>query len=502
METLLQDIRFGTRRLWQSPGFTFIAVLSLALGIGANAAIFSLVNTVLLRPLPVADSGKLVSVSVLGKNDAVFAFSYPTYVDFRDRNEVLSGIYVSRFAPMSLSRNGNNERVWGYLVSGNYFDVLGVRAARGRLFTQEEDRAKLANPVAVISYGRWQRRFGADPGLVGRDVIINDHPFKVIGVAPEGFHGTDIIYTPEIWVPMMMQPWIEPGHSWLDSRDAQNIFATGRLKAGVSRAQAEASLNILAKQLGQEHPDSEEGKVIRLIPPGFIIPTLRGAVVSFTAVLMVTVVLVLLIACTNLASLLLARATDRRREIAIRLALGAGRMRLVRQLLTESVLLSIAGGVAGLLLAVWLIDLVIAFRPPIDFPLTFDLAADWRVLAFAGVVSLVTGIIFGLAPAMQSTHPELVPALKDMSSASGYRRSRLRSGLVVVQIALSLVLLVAAGLVVRALQQLRTMNPGFQVENGLMMSFDLGLQGYDKARGQEFQRRLVENVRSLPGVKA
>jgi predicted permease len=502
MEVLLQDIRFGVRRLLKSPGFALAALLSLGLGIGANTAIFSLVNTVLFRPFPVPSSHELVSVSVKGKDDAMRAFSHPNYLDFRDRNEVLSGLFLHRFAPMSLSRGGQNERIWGYLVSGNYFDALGVKAMLGRTFTQEEDQVKLAHPVAVISHLSWRQRFGADPRIVGRDVIINNRAFKIIGVAPEGFKGTELIYTPEIWVPMMMQPWIEPGRNWLDRRGSENCFAVGRLKPGVSRAQAEASLNLLAQQLAQEYPDSNEGQRIELVPPGFVVPMLRGAVVSFTGVLMVTVALVLLIACTNLASLLLARATERQREIAIRLSLGAGRWRIVRQLLTESVLLAVGGGAMGVLLAAWLLDLVVAFRPPVDFPLSFALALDWRVLVFSLAVSVITGVLFGLAPALQATRPDLVAALKDTTSQSGFRRSRLRSGLVVAQIALSLVLLIAAGLVLRALQQLQTRSPGFEVENGLLLSFDVGLQGYERDRGREFQRQFVERVAALPGVKS
>jgi predicted permease len=502
MQTLWQDLRYSLRLLAKRPGFTAIAVITLALGIGANTAIFSLVNTVLLRPFPVTRPDELYSVWVTGKNEAISAFSYPGYVDFRDRNDVLTGLYATRIAPMSLSRSGNNERLWGYLVSGNYFEVLGVNGVQGRTFTADDDRARLASPVAVLSYGCWKRRFGADPATIGRDVLINGHSFKIIGVTPEGFNGTEMIYTPEIWVPMMMQEWIEPGNSWLERRTTQNIFTTGRLKPGVSLQQAEASLNVLAAQLGKEYPDTDEGQTIQLMPPGFIIPSIRGAFVSLTAILMATVGLVLLIACTNLASLLLARATERRREIAIRLAMGASRRRLVRQLLTESALLALMGGIFGVMLALWIIDLVVALKPPLDVPVTLELHLDWRVLVFSLFVSLITGIVFGLVPALQATNPDLVPALRDASLQTGARRSRLRSGLVVVQIALSLVLLIAAGLVLRALGQLQTMNPGFAVENGLKMSFDLGLQGYDQTRGQEFYRQLIERVDRVPGVRS
>jgi macrolide transport system ATP-binding/permease protein len=501
--TLLQDFRFSVRRLLKSRGFTLVAVASLALGIGANTAIFSLVNTVLLRPLPVARPDRLVSVSVVGRGDSVLAFSYPTYKDFRDRSgDVLSGLFAERLAPMSLSRGAANERVWGYLVTGNYFDVLGVAAERGRAFTQAEDAAPLANPVAVISHACWQRRFGADPSVVGRDVRLNGQTFRVVGIMPEGFAGTEIVYTPEFWVPMSMQEWIEPGNPWLEQRGTQNIFAVGRLKDGVTAEQAQASLNNLAEQVGREYPDTNEGQKIVLVPPGFIVPQLRGAVVGFAAVLMGAVGLVLLIACANLANLLLARASSRRRELALCVALGASRWRLVRQLLVESLLLALAGGGAGLLLAVWILGLVAAYRPPIDIPVWIDAAFDWRVLLFTLGASLLTSLLFGLAPALQATRTDLVPALKDAGAQAGRSRSRLRGGLVVAQVTLSLMLLVAAGLTLRTLARLQMTSPGFEVEDGLVASFDLGLQGYDGARGRDFERRLVERVRALPGVRA
>jgi MacB-like periplasmic core domain len=270
METLLQDIRFGLRRLAKSPGFAVIALVSLALGVGANTAIFSLVNAVLLKPLPVVNPEQLVAVGVRGKGDSMRAFSYPNYIDFRDRNQVLSGLFVERIAPMSLSRVGNNQRVWGYLVSGNYFDVLGVRAIKGRTFAPEEDQTRLSHPVAVISHGCWLRRFGGASDLVGTEVLLNGHPFKIIGIAPEGFTGTEIIYTPEIWIPMNMLGWIEPGADWLDKRGTQNIFAVGRLSPGVSIRQAQASLSLLNDQLAREYPDDNEGQTIKLFPPGLI----------------------------------------------------------------------------------------------------------------------------------------------------------------------------------------------------------------------------------------
>jgi len=497
-----KEIRYAGRSLLQRPGFSLVAVLTLALGIGANTAIFSLVNTVLLRALPVERPEEVVAMNMRRKDDALSALSYLNYIDFRDRNEVLSGLLLYRFVPLSLSRSGANERIWAYEVSGNYFDVLGVKAIHGRTFLPEEDKTRLTHPVVVLSYDGWQRRFGGDPSVVGKDLVINNHQFRVVGIAPEGFKGTEQVYEPEMWVPVSMLPWAEPGSNLLDHRADNSFFGVARLKSGISASQAEASLNLLADQLAKEYPDSNEGQSIKLGPPGFIIPELRGAVVSFTWVLMAAVALVLLVTCTNLAGLLLARATDRRREIAIRLAMGASRIRLIRQLLIESLLLSIVGGAAGLMLAIWIVKALLAFKPPIDFPLTIDLGLDWRVMLFSLGVSVVAGAVFGLAPALQSTRPNLLHALKDTSAQGGAGRTRLRSVLVVAQIAISLVVLIAAGLVVRTLQQLQTMNPGFDPKNALTMSFDLSLQGYDEARGQQFYKQLAERVRALPGVKS
>jgi predicted permease len=501
MDSLIKDIRYAIRGLMKRPGFVAIAVITLALGIGANTAIFSLVNTVLLRSLPVERANEIVSVALRGKDDSMSAFSYPNYKDFRDHNDVLSGLLVYRFVPLSLSRGGNNERIWGYEVSGNYFDVLKVKAIHGRTFLPEEDQTKLSHPVIIVGYDCWQRRFGADPNLVGKDVLINDHQFKVIGITPQGFKGTELVYSPEMWVPASMMEWVEPGATWLDNRNSKNFFAIGRLKSGVDSRQAEASLNLVAQQLAKEYPDSNEGQTVKIVPPGFILPDLRGAVVNFTWVLMAAVGLVLLVTCTNLAGLMLARATDRRKEIAIRLAMGANRLRLMRQLLTESVLLSFAGGAVGVLLALWIVKVLLALKPPIDFPLALDISIDWRVLLFSLAVSVAAGVIFGFAPALQATRPNLVGALKDTAAQGGAVKTKLRSVLVVAQISISLVVLIAAGLVVRTLQQLQTMNPGFETKNALTMSFDLGLQGYDDARGQQFYRQLKERLQSLPGVE-
>jgi predicted permease len=503
MGTLLQDLRYGFRHLLKSPGFTLIAVLSLALGIGANTSIFSLVNTVLLRPLPGVENPKrLVSVYPVRQDRSTALFSYPNLVDVRDRNEVLSGLSGFKFATLSLSHDGNNERVWSYLVSGNYFDVLGVKAALGRTFLPEEDRTPGSHPVVVLSYNCWQRRFSSAPAIIGRSIILNGHTFNVIGVAPEGFNGTEVVFQPEMWVPMMMADVVEPGSNWMTARGTGVLFTVGRLKPGVSVAQAQSSLSALARQLGEEHPDTSRGEAMTLNPPGLLVPRLRRPAIAFAGILMLVVGLVLLLACINLANLLLARATGRRKEIAIRLALGASRWRLLRQLLTESLLLSVTGGLLGLFLAWWINSLIAVFKPPVDFPILIDLKIDWRVLIFTIVASLLTGILFGLLPALQATKPDVVTTLKADSAIGGYRRSRLRNALIVAQMALSLILLICAGLVLRSVQQVQKMNPGFEPDKAVEISLDLGLQGYDAARGQEFYRQLAERVAVVPGVEA
>lgn len=503
IEILLQDLRYGLRRLTRSPGFTAVAVLSLALGIGANTAIFSLVNTVILRPLPVERPDEIISLSNTVENRMFPTFSYPNYKDIRDRSDIFDGLIAYRFAPLSLSHDGLNERLWGYVVSGNYFDVLGVRAIMGRMISTEDDRQPGAHPVTVISYQCWQQRFGADPAIIGKNLIANGRNYTVIGVAPQGFYGTEIIAAPELWFPMAMQGEIEVGNNWLEKRGVENAFVQGRLKPGVTMAQAQTVINSIALQLEQEYPDVNEGKRISVMKTGIMGGVLRGAILGFTGLLMLVVAFVLLLACTNLANLLLARATERRKEIAVRLALGASRLRIVWQLMSESMLLAIGSGALGLLLANWLINLAVAFKPPVDVPLLIDLHIDYRVLLFTCLISLATGLLFGLLPALQATKVDLLPALKDEPSmGDSPQRSRLKSSLIVLQVALSLVLLVSGGLMLRALQRAQALNLGFNPQNAVEVSFDLRLQGYDKARGLEFQRRLLERLRQLPGVQA
>jgi predicted permease len=503
LEIFWMDLRFALRRLVKSKGFTLIALLSLALGIGANTAIFSLVNTVLLRPLPVENPERLVALNFASeKSDNIDPiFSYLNYRDLRDRNNVLDGLMAYRMAPISLSHDGFNERAWGYVATGNYFEVLGVKPALGRMLTPEDDKAEGAHPVMVISYECWQKRFAGDPKVVGRSVSVNARSFTIIGVTPRGFHGTEIAYAAEMWFPMMMLGEIAKWSKDLWDRSGQSYMVQGRLKSGFNIVQAQASLKAVMAQLAREYPEND-GKTILLSPPGLFGLLFRGPILSYTGVLMIAAGLVLLLACLNLANLLLARAMERRKEFAIRLAIGAGRMAIIRQLLSESLLLSFIGGLIGLLLASWLVNALMAFIPQFDFPMSSTLHIDHRVLIFTLAASLLTGVIFGLLPALKSTKPDLVPALKDEISAGGSRRSLLRSGLVVSQVALSLLLLICAGLVLRGLLRAESLNPGFTPQNAILISFDLGLQGYDDERTKIFKQQLLERVRALPGVQS
>ncbi|MGH9769544.1 MAG: ABC transporter permease [Blastocatellia bacterium] len=507
MQTLWQDLRYGARMLLKNPGFTLIAVITLALGIGANSVIFSLVNALLLRPLPVEKPEQLAAVYTSDFSSTQYGgSSYPDYVDFRDRNQVFSGMAAYTITPFSLNVDGTNERAFGEIVSGNYFSTLGVTPALGRGFLPEEDRTPGERAVAVISHKLWQNRFGGDPAIAGRTVKINGHPFTIVGVAPEKYSGLTRGIGAELWVPAMMMKQALPGSDFLVARGDRAFFVMGRLKPGVTLDQAQANFRPIAEQLFKEWPQHwtnirNQSRVISLLPEGQarVIPDFRTPVLIFMAMLMTVVGLVLLIACANVANLLLARATARRKEIAIRLSLGAGRGRLIRQLITESVLLALLGGGAGLLIASWGTGLLMAFKPPAPVPIEIDLGADWRVLGFTFGLSLLTGVLFGLAPALAASRPDLVASLKDEAGA-GSGRGRLRGALVIAQVALSLMLLICSGLFIRSLRNAGSVDPGFDADNLLAMSMDLQLQGYTEPTGRNFSRQLLDRVRALPGV--
>ena len=512
---LWQDLRFGARMLAKKPGFTLIAVLSLALGIGANTAIFSLVDKALIRKLPVEESEHLVVVEANRGSGVSTTFNYSDFVDYRDRNEVFEGLVCYYQRALTLSERGQAERIQGMIVSGNYFTALRVQPALGRGFLPEEDKTPSAHPVVVLSYGLWVRRFGADPGLMGKVVNVNGYPFTVVGVAPPEFTGTIASSPPDVYVPiMMLRQLLPPSTPDLlfgpRSRSLSGwLQVLGRLKPGVSREQAADAMTTLGSQVARAHPNADGSP--RVEPKFLIEDGSRGHTnllrdIRFPLqMLMATVGLILLIACANVANLLLARAGARASEIAVRLAIGAGRGRLIRQLLTESMLLATLGGGAGLAMASSISGLIVSFTPPNTFAtLTLDNRLDWRVLGFTLVISLLTGILFGLAPAVRASRPDLVSALKDESTLLGarVRRLSLRNLLVVGQVALSLMVLVGAGLCVRSLRNLQAIDAGFDPAKVLVMSVDVSLSGYSKERGLQFYSELLEQVRRLRGVEA
>jgi len=507
MQTLLPDLRYGARMLFKQPGFTLIVVFTLALGIGANGVIFSLVNALLLRPLPVDKPAELAAVYTSDFSSGDFgASSYPDYAAFRDRNQSFTGLALYAPQPLSLNLDGANERAFGEIVSGNYFSVLGLRPALGRGFLPAEDQTPGAAPVAIVSHKVWQTRFGGEPNIIGRNIKLNGQPFTIVGVAPEQYQGLMRGLAVDWWVPAMMMDQLTPGNNNLTERGNRGMMVMGRLKPGVTLAQAQADFNNIAAQLYKEWPQAwgnirQQGRSISVLPESEsrVLPQARMPLMIFAALLLSVVGLVLLIACANIANLLLARAAARRREIAVRLTLGAGRWRLIRQLLTESILLALLGGAAGLMLALWGTELLMTFKPPVPIPLEINLPVDWRVIGFLSGLSLLTGIVFGLVPALAASRPEVVSALKDDSNASG-SRGRLRGALVIVQVAVSALLLICAGLFLRSLQNASSIDPGFDADNLLAMSMDLQLQGYDETRGQQFSVQLLERVRALPGV--
>ncbi|MFL6207315.1 MAG: ABC transporter permease [Pyrinomonadaceae bacterium] len=518
MGNLWQDIRYGLRMLWKSRGFTAIAVLSLALGIGANTSIFSFVNAVLLKSPPVVEPARLVYVFGGNRTSPYNVSSYPDYVDYRDKNDVFSALIAYSGITVSLNSNDQADTISGLLVSGNYFDTLGVHARVGRTFLPEEDTTPGGHPVALISYGLWQSRFAGEPQITGRQMLLNGQPFTIVGVAPAEFNGAETGRTNDIYVPMAMQALVRPprgGYSGemnpdlLTKRGPRWLDMIGRLKPGVTAAQAQAALSTIAAQLAQAYPDTNQDQIATISPLSQGDPTQHRTLLSVAGLLLAVVGLVLLIACANVANLLLARAASRRKEISIRLALGASRGRLIRQLLTESVLLALLGGAGGLLLAIWLVDAMHTYSPPGNFfPVAFDFSLDKSVLAFTLLLSVLTGLIFGLAPALQASKPDLVSALKDetamLPGASGSvtRRFSLRNLLVVAQVALSLVLLISAGLFLRSLQQAQRIDPGFNPEHVLTMPLNINLLRYTKPQGQEFYRQVLERVAALPGVQS
>jgi predicted permease len=499
IETCARDLRYAVHMLRRTRLFSAAAVITLALGIGANTTVFTFVENILLRPVPARDPRQLAFLN-WGR---MVNMSYPNYADLRDRNRAFSSLIAYRYSPLNMSiQERDNYRVWGYEATGNYFEMLGIKPLLGRFFGPEEDDKPGANPVIVISHRFWQNRFAADPNIAGRQVKINGYPFTVIGVAPPGFTGTELIVKADYWVPLTMELQIEPGNDWLHSRGAHNIWTMGRLKPGVPWAQAEANLNQIAQELAVTYPNLLDRKArFRLSPPGLLGQALRGTINSFGVVLMSVGGLVLLLACVNLAGMLTARAADRRREIGIRLALGASRGRLLRQLMTESLFLAAVGGLMGFGIAFGACRLFNSWHLDFDIPLEAALQPDALVLGFTAAAALSTTLFFGLLPAFQAIRTDLIPSLKNAPS-NRFRRWGVRDLIVTGQIALSVILVICSVLVVRSLQHALTLSLGFEPANAISASFDLRLQGYDKKRSRNLDAALIAKVSALPAMQA
>jgi predicted permease len=514
MERLWKDIRFALRTFTKSPAFALTAVSSLALGIGVNTTIFTIINTLFLNPLPVDRVSEIVAVYTVDKNNtsqlgSVLQVSYPNYKDFRDRNNSFSSMAAYSFPIAgSVSTGAEGEPIFVELVTGNYFGTLGVRPLLGRMIGTEDDRVPGASPVMVLGHRMWQRQFGGKRDVLGQTVMVNGTVFTVVGVAPEGFRGVNSLFGPDAWAPVMMYRELLPSQfrSWVDERRALAFNVAARLKPGVTIQQASAEMVALAKSLETEYPAPNQGRTTTLRPltTATIFPGVREALVLGGAVLMVIVGLVLLIACSNVANLLLARATARTQEIAVRLALGANRSRLVRQLMTENVLLSLIGGALGVLVAVWSLRVIWSTRPALAPQNFVEPRLDATVLAFTLGISVVTGVVFGLAPAIQASRASVVGALKDNTRSAGRRRRTFGLGnlLIVGQVALSLVALITAALFLRSSQAASHIDPGFDSEHVAVMTVTPGQQGYEQPRAQQFYRDVLTAVRAVPGVTA
>jgi len=505
METFWRNLQYSLRTLRKRPGFTLTVVITLALGIGANATIFTWIKAVLLEPLPgIEQPERLVEVWGATRNNSALSLSYLDYLDYRDRTVVFSGLAAHQVQPLNLGRGGKPERVWGAVVSGNYFNVLGVKALIGRTFLSEEDRTPNSHPVAVIGYGLWQRDFGADPKVIGRTITLNEHDFTIIGVTPKEFGSPFAGIALDAWTPVMMKDYVALPHFSLTDRGSRWLMVMGRLKPGVTVVQAQANVAAIARQLERTYRQTNDqmGAAVYLLSQSPF--SLKRSMQSALAVLMAAVAIVLLIACANIANLLLARAASRRKEIAVRLALGSTRWRMLGQMLTESFVLASCGAAVGLTLAFWTARSLPAFLPPYGIQVSFDTRPDVVVLAFTLGLTVITTVLFGLAPALQASKPDLVAALKDNAAAlgQGQRKFPLQHALVISQMALSTVALISAGLFVRSLREAYEADPGFDPHRVLLASFDPFLSGHDDNHGREFYRRLIERVRTLPGVQS
>jgi predicted permease len=516
MTNIAQDIRYALRNLRKSPAFAAIAVITLALGIGANTAIFTVVNAVFFHPIPVKDPARLMELFTLDQrkifgaaNNNFLPSSFPNAQDIQQRAQSFSGVtvYQSFATPVSMTVNGQPNQYFAQLSSGNYFDVLGVHAQLGRTFLPEEDNTAGAGPVVVLNHGFWDRVFAANPNVIGQNVLINGQGFSIIGVAPKGFQGTSVIGGPDMWIPMSMHDQILTGFTkqLFNERRFLGFNAVGRLKDGAGPEQAKAELQAIASDLEKAFPLANKGRTLTLQPllESSIAANQRDQFKRAGVMLMAVVGIVLMIACFNIANLLLSRASGRKREMSIRVAIGASRGRIVTQLLTEALVLAVAGGALGLGLALAGRDLMWRFRPP-QLPADgMDLSLDWHVMTFTFLVAITTGLIFGLAPALQASRPDLVSELKERAGGDlrRGRRFSLRDVLISLQVAVCLISLVGAGLFLLSLRNARTMDTGFDTRNLAMLSFDLGALNYDAPRAREFERRALEAAQNTPGVR-
>ena len=505
MGTLLHDLRYGFRMLARSPGFTAMAVLTLGLGIGANTAIFSMVNAFLFRPLPVKDPSQILVLALRQKNGTVLAqFSNADYRDIRDQtSEVFSGLFGYLYGMDGLSVNGKADRIMTNYVTGNFFAVLGIKPELGRFILPSEGETPDADPVMVLSHAYWKQHFGGDPGIVGRGVLVDSHPVTIVGVAPEGFLGVSSIVQIQAFLPLGMAPLGGYPADILSSRAQRNIAVLGRLRPGVSLQQTQASLAVVAQRLSREHPDTDSDLSFLAFPeprarPG---PDPDNVLLVLFGLFMALAGLVLALACVNVANICLVRATVRETEMAIRTALGAGRGRLVRQLLTESVLLALAGGLAGILLGSWASASLGALNFRTDLPIHVDLGFDYRVFTYALGAALFTGLLVGVAPAVRASR-NLGGVLHEGGRGLVGRRQRLRSALVAVQVGGSLMLLIVAGLFARSLVEAQRTDLGFDPSHVLNLSMDPNEVGYNEAQSRTFYKALLARVRALPGVES
>jgi predicted permease len=508
MGDLLKDLRYSIRMLAKNPVFTVVVVVTLALGIGLNAATFSAVSGILLRPLGGArDAQKLVQIYRQWGGMDFGSVSIPHYQDLRDRTgEVFEDVAAYFFVAASLSEGGRSERIMGMAVSANFFQTYGASPALGRAFIPGVESAGFgAHPVVVLGHAFWQTRFGGDPGILGRTLLLNGHAFEVVGVASPDFRGPVNFADVPVYVPLMMQQEIQPGYDLITSRGNNMMTAVGRLRDAQTVERAREVLDAILLQLREEYPDHYTTQLGHTLVPqneAGIHPMFRGAQVGMSAVMMVVVALLLLIACVNVANLFLARARDRRKEMGLRLSLGASRGRIVRQLLTESLVFGVLGGLAGLGLARVALAALAGVPLPVDGPWSFTFPLDGTVLAFTLGVSLAAGLLFGMAPALQAASPDTMAAVKGESGGQGGRH-RTSSVLVVLQVALSILLLVSSGLFLRSLQGATEIDPGFSEPGSLAVaSLDPGLQGYDEVRSRELQDRVIEGAAALPGGTA